>query len=118
MEEGTDQEDGEDVREDCADLEESEDDNGMTWESMKYSEGGELLESPQSKIFKRPYYVGRSTVGAARRARQTAGQDDKFLLTETLLREFHDHLQSTTGAVTNTNNMASYKNFASFHFFI
>jgi hypothetical protein len=86
---------------------ESEDD-GMAWESMKYSEGDAVPESPQSKIFKRSYYVGRSTVGAARKARQTAGLDDKFPLTEPLLQEFHDFLQSTTAAVTNTNNMVSY----------
>jgi hypothetical protein len=83
-------------------------DDGMAWENMKFSEGDVVSESPQSKIFKRSYYVGRSTVGIARQARQKAGLADKFPPTEPLLREFHDYLQSTTAAVTNTNNMVSY----------
>lgn len=65
----------------------------------------EGCESLKSKIFKRSDYLGRSTVGAARRARNVAGLQDKFPLTDPLLLDFATHEKGSGTAPSNIQNM-------------
>ena len=62
-------------------------------------------ESLKSKIFKRSDYLGRSSVGAARKARSDAGLHDKFPLTDPLLQDFSTHEKGSGTALTNIGNM-------------
>lgn len=87
---------------------EAEGSDGMEWEDIEWQAGGasEGLD-PKSRVFKRSFYVGRSTVGAARKARMAAGCNDKHPLTDPLLLDFQEYLKSTSTAPSNIANMVS-----------
>ena len=88
--------------------EEEREQGGREWEDIEWNAAdGTDRGSRKDRVFKRSFYVGRSTVGTARKARKEAGLMDKFPLSDPLLQEFQGFLKSASVASSNITNIVS-----------